>query len=431
MATALIRDEVLVSVAPCSTQSGMNRVVFLLALSVLINYIDRSNLSIAAPLLQDEMHISNTQLGTLLAAFFWTYGLMQVPAGWLVDRFDVKWVFAIGFSIWSLATATTGILHGFAALIAIRVVLGIGESVVFPSCSKVLATYFAEARRGMANALLTAGLSLGPALGILIGGKAVGIFGWRPFFIALGLGGLLWLAPWMAWMPRRPASPPRCSAQSVGFIPIIRQPSAWGTCLGQFCVNYFLYFLLTWLPTFLKRGRGFSLDDVAKYGALLFLMCAIATTVWGKLADQWIKAGATPTLVRKSALVIGHVGIGITLVLSALSHGAALIVMLAATGVFLGIAGGSVWAVTQTLAGPLACGRWAGVQNFIGNMAGWVAPVLTGFLVDRTGHFDWAFFITGAVAWVGSVAWGAIVGRVEPVNWELATRRRVTQPTAA
>src|SRR5215467_3335803 len=196
MATALNHDEVLVSVAPSSTPSGMNRVVFLLALSVLINYIDRSNLSIAAPLLQDEMHISSTQLGTLLSAFFWTYGLMQVPAGWLVDHLDVKWVFAIGFSIWSLATATTGILHGFAALIVIRIVLGIGESVVFPSCSKVLATYFPEARRGMANALLTAGLSLGPAIGILVGGKAVGAFGWRPFFIALGLGGLLWLAPW-------------------------------------------------------------------------------------------------------------------------------------------------------------------------------------------------------------------------------------------
>ena len=408
----------------------MNRVVFLLALSVLINYIDRSNLSIAAPLLQDEMHISNTQLGTLLSAFFWTYGLMQVPSGWLVDRFDVKWVFAIGFSIWSLATATTGILHGFGALIVIRIVLGIGESVVFPSCSKVLATYFVEARRGMANALLTAGLSLGPALGILIGGKAVGAFGWRPFFVALGLGGLLWLAPWTAWMPRRAASSSRSSTQSVGIIPILRQRSAWGTCLGQFCINYFLYFLLTWLPTFLKRGRGFSLDEVAKYGALLFLISATTTTVWGKLTDQWINAGATPTLVRKSSLVIGHVGIGITLVLTAVSHGVVLILMLAATGMFLGIAGGTPWAVTQTLAGPLACGRWAGVQNFIGNMAGWVAPLLTGFILDRTGHFDWAFFITGAVAWVGAIAWGAIVGRVEPVNWEAASRR-IRQSTAA
>ena len=147
---------------------GMNGVLVLLGLSVLINYIDRSNLSIAAPLLKDEFHISNTQLGTLLAAFFWTYGLMQMPAGWLVDRFDVKWVFAAGFFLWSIATAVTGLLHGFTALIAVRVILGVGESVAFPSYSKVLSTYFPESRRGFPNALLIAGLSLGPAIGILV-----------------------------------------------------------------------------------------------------------------------------------------------------------------------------------------------------------------------------------------------------------------------
>jgi MFS family permease len=162
----------------------MNRVVFLLALSVLINYIDRSNLSIAAPLLQDELRISSTQLGTLLAAFFWTYGLMQIPAGWLVDHFDVKWVFAVGFVVWSAATAVTGSLHSFAALIAIRVILGFGESVAFPSYSRILSTYFTEVRRGLPNALIMAGLSLGPAVGILVGGTVIGAFGWRPFFWA-------------------------------------------------------------------------------------------------------------------------------------------------------------------------------------------------------------------------------------------------------
>jgi sugar phosphate permease len=130
---------------PAETHSsGMNRVLFLLSLSVFINYIDRSNLSIAAPLLKDELHLSASQLGVLLSAFFWTYGLMQIPAGWLVDRFDVKWVFGVGFFVWSAATAATGTLHGFAALIAIRIMLGWGESVAFPSYSKILRTHFAE-----------------------------------------------------------------------------------------------------------------------------------------------------------------------------------------------------------------------------------------------------------------------------------------------
>src|SRR6201993_1500303 len=185
---------------------GMNRVVFLLSLSVLINYIDRSNLSIAAPLVQEELHLSNTQLGTLLGAFFWVYALLQIPSGWLVDHFDVKWVFAGGFFLWSLATGVTGILHGFVALIVVRVILGVGESVMFPSCSKILSTYFTEARRGFPNAMLMVGMSLGPALGILIGGTVIGAFGWRPFFLVLGVGALLWLPPWLAWMPRRPAA---------------------------------------------------------------------------------------------------------------------------------------------------------------------------------------------------------------------------------
>ncbi len=411
---------------PLSTHqppAGMNRVLFLLTFSILINYIDRSNLSIAAPLLKDELGISNTQLGTLLSAFFWTYGLMQIPAGWLVDHFDVKWVFAAGFFIWSTATAATGMLHGFAALIAVRVILGVGESVAFPSYSNILGTYFTEARRGFPNALIMAGLSPGPAVGILIGGTVVGRFGWRPFFLALGLGGLVWLAPWLAWMPRK-ASPPRGSvSQGIGIVPIFRQRSAWGTCLGQFSINYFLYFLLTWLPSYLNRGRGFSMNDVAKYGGLLFLMSAISATVWGKLADQWINTGATPTLARKGSMVVGHVGIGISLILTAVTEGRLFIGMLALTGIFLGIACCSSWAITQTLAGPHASGRWTGVQNFVGNFAGWVAPLLTGFLVDRTGHYYWPFFVTAGVAWIGAMSWGLVVGPVEPVDWgRLASR---------
>jgi MFS family permease len=404
----------------------MNRVMFLLTFSILINYIDRSNLSIAAPLLKDELGISNTQLGTLLAAFFWTYGLMQIPAGWLVDHFDVKWVFAAGFFIWSIATAATGLLHGFAALIAVRVILGLGESVAFPSYSNILGTYFSEARRGFPNALITAGLSLGPAVGILVGGTVVGRFGWRPFFLVLGLGGLVWLVPWLAWMPRKASPRQRPATPGIGIIPILRQRSAWGICLGQFCVNYFLYFLLTWLPSYLNRGRGLSMNGVAKYGSLLFLMSAISATVWGRLADQWINAGATPTLVRKSSMVVGQLGLGICLILIVITDGNLFIAMLALTGAFLGVSCCSSWAITQTLAGPHAAGRWTGVQNFVGNFAGWVAPALTGFLIDRTGHYGWPFFITAAVAWTGAVCWGLVVGPIEPVDWGRLSSRSAT-----
>jgi ACS family D-galactonate transporter-like MFS transporter len=401
--------------------SGMNRVLFLLSLSVFINYIDRSNLSIAAPLLKDELHLSASQLGVLLSAFFWTYGLMQIPAGWLVDRFDVKWVFGMGFFVWSAATAVTGILHGFAALIVIRILLGWGESVAFPSYSKILRAHFAEQQRGFSNAIMMAALSLGPAFGILVGGVIVARFGWRPFFVALGLGSLVWLVPWLAWMPRRPSQLAPTPSQKIGFLRIIVQRSAWGTCLGQFCVNYFLYFLVTWLPFYLVRGRNFSANEMAKAGSLVFFLSAASAVGWGKLSDRWIGAGTSLTFARKSSMVLGQIGIGIALAATAFTHGKIFIAMLALTGIFLGISICNGWAITQTLAGPLAAGRWTGLQNFIGNFAGWVAPTLTGILVDKTGSFRSAFFITAGVAWLGALSWGWVVGPVEQCDWEKPT----------
>ncbi len=412
----------------------MNRVLFLLALSVLINYIDRSNLSIAAPLIQDELGLSASQLGALLSAFFYTYALLQIPAGWLVDRFDVKWVFAAGFFIWSAATAVTGVLHGFVALLAIRVVLGTGESVAFPAYGKILGSYFPERNRGFANSILIAGLALGPAIGMLIGGNFVGRFGWRPFFLALGLAGSLWLVPWFAWMPRRAASsgstniPPGKAQRSPGVLAILRQRSAWGTCICQFSFNYASYFLVTWLPFYLVRARHLSMSQMARVGGFVYVLFAISSAVLGKLSDRWIAGGGSPTSVRKKLAAFGKIGMGISLAASAVAPDHVLIWTLAFTGVFMGMAACNIWAMTQTIAGPQMVGRWTGVQNFAGNLAGGVAPALTGFLLDRTGSFQWPFFITAAVAWAGAFSWMLIVGRVEEVNWDTGSPQALTIP---
>lgn len=419
MSISVQREQIVpnTTAAAAPADRGMNRVVFLLAISVLINYIDRSNLSIAAPLLQSELGISNTQLGTLLSAFFWTYALMQIPAGWLVDRFDVKWVFAIGFLVWSGATAVTGLLHGFIALLLIRVVLGVGESIAFPSYSKILGGHFREEHRGFANALIISGLALGPAIGILVGGNVVAKFGWRPFFLALGLLGLLWLVPWGAWMPRRKASARIPVSLGSGWLPLFRQRSAWGTAIGQAGVNYFLYFLVTWLPSYLVRGRHFSMQRMALDGSLLFLMYAIAATVCGKLSDRWILAGSSPTLVRKSSMAFGCAGLGISMVLVAMASDRFLPWMLAMTGMMMGIGACATWAIPQTLAGPEMVGRWTGLQNFVGNLGGAVAPALTGYLLDRAGSFYWPFFIAAGIAGVSALVWTLVVGPIQQVNW--------------
>ena len=406
-----------------ATAPRMYWVLSLLSLSVLINYIDRSNLSIAAPLLKTELHISNTQLGTLLSAFFWSYALMQIPAGWLVDRFDVKWVFGAGFLIWTAATGITGLLHGFAALLLIRIVLGFGESVAFPSYSKVLGAHFTESNRGFANSMIITGLALGPAVGMLVGGSAVARFGWRPFFMALGVLGLMWLPLWIAWMPASEQKKSDRKVRQAGYLDIFCHRSAWGTCIGQSAINYYLYFLVTWLPFYLVRARHLSLTQMARAGALVFLMSAIASTAVGKISDRWVNAGSSPTTVRKGFMLAGHVGIGILLCLTVLSTGYVFTLMLALTGIFLGMSMCNSWAIPQMLAGPGMVGRWVGVQNFVGNVSGAVAPALTGFLLDRTGSFRAPFFITAVVAWVGGVGWWFVVGPLEQVDWEKLRRK--------
>jgi ACS family D-galactonate transporter-like MFS transporter len=406
-----------------SRPDGMNRVIFLLALSVFINYIDRSNLSIAAPLLKNELGLSDWQLGKLLSVFFWTYGCMQIPAGWFVDRFEVKWVFAAGFFVWSAATAVTGFLHGFTAWIVIRVILGIGESIAFPAYSKIFSSNYIDAsQRSFGNAAIMTGLALGPAVGMLVGGTVMGRFGWRPFFLVLGFGSLLWLAPWLAWMPTGTTAPRPAKETQVGILDIFRERSAWGTCVGQVCINYGLYFLVAWLPFYLKEDRHLSMNQMARVGGLIFLLAAVSAIATGKLSDRWIASGASATRVRKTLLGGGMTGLGVFLAAAAVAPDKLLVWALAPAGVCLGVNGAHCWAVTQTLAGPQVSGRWTGVQNFVGNFAGAFAPAITGYLLTRTGEFYWPFVSAAMISWIGALSWVFAVGPIEPVDWEKRIR---------
>lgn len=217
----------------------------------------------------------------------------------------------------------------------------------------------------------------------------------------------------------------------AGYLDILRQRSAWGTCIGQAAINYYLYFLVTWLPFYLLRARHLSLNQMARQAALLFLMAALSSAVAGRLGDRWIQAGASLTAVRKGLMAFGHLGIGAVLILIVKTTGPVFIGMLALTGVFLGICVCNSWAFPQTLAGPRMVGRWVGMQNFIGNLGGAVAPTLTGFLLGRTGSFYWPFFITAIVAWIGAVAWYFVVGALDEVDWEKYSRAIPSIPAAS
>jgi len=420
-----------------TNHSGLSRtligVLVLLWLSVFLNYIDRSNLSIAAPQLKGELGLSATQLGVLLSAFFWTYACLQIPAGWLVDHLEVKWVFAGGFLIWSAATAVTGVLHSFAALLAVRVVLGIGESVAYPSYSKIIANHFPVGRRGFANSIVASGLCFGPSFGMLFGGTLMGRFGWRPFFVILGLTSLLWIGPWSIWMPRAKSHADHDNKTGPGLPEIVARRAWVATALGLFAMNYVNYFLLTWLPFYLVRERGFSMNAMAKVGGAMLLMAALAAVASGKLSDRWIRAGATTTRVRRGFMVIGGLWTGALLMAAVAAPRDVSVGLLMLAGIGFGMSSANVWAITQTLAGPRAAGRWAGSQNFIGNLSGAIAPAVTGVLVDRTGHFFWPFLITGAFAWSGAAVWAFLLGPIEPVVWRMspgAMKRTAFDPLA-
>jgi MFS transporter, ACS family, D-galactonate transporter len=393
-------------------------ILVLLAISAFINYVDRGNLSIAAPMLKDELGISASKLGILLSAFFWTYACMQLFSGWLVDRLDVNWVFAGGFVLWSAATAATGIAHTFAVLLALRFVLGMSESVAWPSYSKIIALTFPEEHRGVANSAVAAGLVLGPGFGMLFGGLLMARFGWRPFFIVLGLASMLWIVPWLNWMPKKHHAADTDSMDAPNIFEFLRLRSAWGTCVGGFCGNYLSYFLITWLPYYLVRERHFSMNKMAKIGGIAYLLGACFTTLSGWLSDRWIASGATPSLVRKT-FVGGGLGLaGIFIGLAVVSGPNYCVAALMLGLIFFGACASNVWAITQTLAGPKAAGRWTGFQNFVSNLAGVVAPALTGLVLERTGHFYWAFVIVTAIALTGMISWVFLVGAVEPVIWQ-------------
>jgi ACS family D-galactonate transporter-like MFS transporter len=393
------------------------RIVTLLVLSVSINYIDRGNLSIAAPLLKDEMGISPSQLGILLSSFFWTYAAFQIISGWLVDRFNVKWVMAAGFFFWSLATAATGQVKGFALLLVLRMALGIGESVAYPCYSKILASHFAEHQRGLANALIDAGTKCGPALGTLLGGVLIAHFGWRPFFIVLGLGSMLWLPPWFRWMPQGHHLAARVSRQVPSMAEILSKRAAWATFAGHFCANYFWYFLLTWLPFYLVREQHFSLKLMATIASLAYFVTAAASAATGWISDHLIAAGATPTRVRKTCTGAGLGFATVVLAVTLVPDPTLSIVLLMTACVSYGVYASSHWAITQTIAGPDAAGKWTGMQNFVANLAGVAAPVITGFVVDRNSQFFWAFAVTAAVVLAGASIYVFALGPVEPVKW--------------
>jgi MFS family permease len=395
----------------------------LLVISVSINYVDRGNLSVAAQQLQRELRLTPGDQGFLFSAFFWGYAICLPMAGWLIDRFRVTRVYTIGYSLWSVATLCTGLATGMWSLFLLRVVLGAGESVAYPAYSKIISASFREEERGRANAWIDAGSKVGPAIGVFAGALMLERLGWRSMFFAIGVASLLWLVPWVISLRHLDM---RHEAVDVGgdvaadtpsFREILSRRSAWGTLIGLFCGNSVWYFLLTWLPPYLMSERHYTPRMLALYGSLPFAGVAVASLGGGWLSDWLIRRGADPSKVRRSFAGIGML-FGVLLVPAQLVKDPIVsMLFLVAACLAFGLFSSNVWAITQTLAGVRAAGKWTGIQNAFGNLAGIAIPRATGQIIERTGSYLLAFEMVAALAVVGALCYFLFIGPIREVNW--------------
>jgi MFS transporter, ACS family, D-galactonate transporter len=399
-------------------------VMALLFSAAVINYVDRGSLSIAGHDISTEFALSKSQLGFLLSSFFITYALCQIAAGWLVDRYSVSRVFTAGFTLWSVATILSGFARSTEELFACRLLLGVGESVAFPCFAKIVSATFPAERRGVPNAVIEAGIKLGPVVGLLLGGYLITHADWRTMFVVLGSLSLIWLVPWLIWGPRVGdfAAPAPSSVADAGpsFIEILRCRDAWGTFFGAGAYTYATFFLLTWLPTYLIEVRKLSPVEMGVLGSLPLIAAAIATVIAGWASDRWIKNGASPTKARKTVVATGMLLSTIALPAATAPTVTQCIVLLVVAYVAFGVFASNHWAITQTLAGP-GVGKWAGLQNSLGALTGVAAPIITGFIVQNTGSYTLAFAFTAALAVVGTASYVFLVGKVAPIDW--AARR--------
>jgi MFS family permease len=414
------------TIAKTAEPAGSPRgLVMLLGFAVFINYVDRGNIATAGPVLRGDLHLSATQFGILASAFYWVYAPAQLLTGWLAERFNVGRVISVGFAVWSVATILTGVAGGFAVLLGLRLLLGLGESVSFPCSGKLLSQYTTVEERGRANGIFTVGLAFGPAFGVFVGGMILARFGWRPLFISLGALSLLWLWPWLTGPARditaSHTAPSTPSSSFIGIVRafwvILRRREALGSALFHFCFNYSMYFLGVWLPSYLVHDRGFTIRRMAVVGGAVYLVQGVAAYAAGWGMDRWIRAGATQNRAYKVVMVVGQLATALALIGVVMGTRRMSVACLLLAGAAVGMGSPGLYAAVQTMAGPATAGRWLGLQNGIANLAGILGPAITGVLVDRTGSYLAGFALAIAVTLVGLLSWTVIVPRIEPLRW--------------
>ena len=408
-------------VAPDADPRGISGwIIALLALAMFVNYADRGSLAVAAPLLSRELVLGPAAMGVLLSSFFWTYSLIQPVSGAIAQTWPIRRVMAGALIAWSIATVLCGLATGFYALLALRMLVGVGESVIYPANARFVSEHARVDQRGFANGAISASMFMGPVAGTLIGGLVLASHGWRAVFIVLGMASLIWLVPWFA--TRLPADRDAIVGTSGATLPgwrdIIGQPRFWGVAIGHLFYCYPSYLLLTWLPSFLVNAQHYTLAQMAVMGAVVPGFSAIGSMISGIGSDRAVAAGIDETRIRKGFMQGGMAITGLSLLGATFApDGVPVVACLSVTALCCGIMSPMSFTAGQMLAGPGAAARWMGLQNLVGNLGGIAAPMITGFVVAGTGSYRMAFLIPAVTTLIGLFAWGPLMGDLRPIAW--------------
>jgi MFS transporter, ACS family, D-galactonate transporter len=389
-------------------------IVWLLFAASLINYFDRQTLSYALPLLADDFHLDPLQLGVLSSAFFWSYALMQIPMGLLADRANLRWLYAGAFALWSLAQGLTGFAGSVATLIGCRMLLGIGEAIYLVGGTKTVSLFFPLSQRGLPCGLFDAGTRTGLVLEGLTIGWLLQTLGWRTTFMIVGFAAFVWLLPWLLATPPqmrdtprpRPARPTWAQIGSLlwnrGFL---------GVLMGFFCFDYFWYLLITWLPSYLVNVRHLTILKAGIYASVPFLVFGVCQPVGGWMADHMIRNGSDPGRTRKGIISVAFLS-GLLIIPAAQATSVNTALLLLTASCLVGLSTANQLVLLQACAPPEQVGLAVGIYNFVGNIAGVLAPIITGFVIKVSGSYTPAFVLAAAVMALSQFAYWLVVGPI-------------------
>lgn len=429
--------EKLTAAKPTRIRFGILALIFT---NVIINYMDRSNISVAAAAIAKDLQLTPVQLGLIFSAFGWTYAALQIPGGLLVDRIKPRVLYAICLVSWSIVTLLQGVMRGFSMLFGLRLATGAFEAPSYPINNRIVTSWFPDKERASAIATYTSGQFIGLAFLTPLLATIEHFLSWRGLFIITGSIGIVWGIIWY-FVYRDPTEHKRANHEELNYIekgggvinraastdnrtkPTFRWSNLkevfvhrklWGVYIGQFCSNSTMWFFLTWFPTYLVKYRGLDFLKSGFLASVPFLAAFTGVLLSGSVSDYLVRRGVSVNVARKTPVITG-------LILSILIVGANYVnstplIILFMTIAFFGNGLASIsWVFVSTLAPTHLIGVTGGVFNFIGNLSSVVVPIVIGLLITG-GNFAPALIFVGILACIGACSYIFLVGKVERIQ---------------